>query len=304
MKSYAVTRLGIIGRITEAWTLYRSHTCDVPKNVRSLLEQAREAEAKIASLLGTSVTGRKVLEIGPGQQLVQLAYFARQNEAVGIDLDLVLQHLDLPGCIRMARRNGWIRTCKTVARKCALIDRKVRTEVVHQLGLREMPRLQVLQMDATNLLFPDDHFDIVTSRAAFEHFSDPAAVISEIRRVLKPGGVMFVNLHLFSSDSGCHDTRILAGKRGELPFWAHLRPQHHDAIHPNSYLNCYTLADWRQLFQSQMPGSEVVALCDAGDAERRELSKLRSEGELASYSDEELLTVTLEVRWRKPVRLP
>jgi ubiquinone/menaquinone biosynthesis C-methylase UbiE len=155
-------------------------------------------------------------------------------------------------------------------------------------------------MDAEKMEFPDNQFDVVFSRAVFEHVPGPAPVISEIRRVLKPGGVMFVLLHLFSSDSGCHDTRIFVGQRGELPFWAHLRPEHEQSVRSNSYLNKLRLADWKTMFESIMPGSEVTALCDAGDTERQELHELRSQGQLTNYSDDELLTVTLQVTWRKP----
>jgi SAM-dependent methyltransferase len=269
-----------------------------------LLGQSRATEMKIKVLLGAPVSGRKMLEVGPGQQLVQLAYFAMRNEVVGIDLDVILQYLNLRGCMRMIRKNGWLRTCKTVARKIALIDYKMRRELASQLRLRKMPVLRVLQMDAARMDFPNDQFDVVFSRAVFEHLPDPGAVISEMHRVLKPGGVMFIILHLFTSDSGCHDARILAGKRGELPFWAHLRPEHQNAVMSNSYLNKLRLADWRDILQSRMPGSEVVALRDAQDLERQELQRLRSLGHLAAYSDEELLSVTVEVGWRKPSKHP
>jgi SAM-dependent methyltransferase len=200
----------------------------------------------------------------------------------------------------MAKKNGWIRTLKTVGRKMASIDRRVRTELISQLGVPDMPNLHTAQMDAAKMIFPSDHFDAVFSRAVFEHLPDPRAVISEIRRVLKPGGVMFVVLHLFTSDTGCHDTRIFVGKRGDLPFWAHLQSEHEKAVRSNSFLNKLKLADWRKVFQSEMPGSDVVALGDAGSADREELRRLRSLGKLAAYSDEELLTVTVEVSWRKP----
>lgn len=42
--------------------------------------------------------------------------------------------------------------------------------------------------DAGSLPFEDDSFDLVTANMVVEHFSDPAKVFSEIRRVLKPGG--------------------------------------------------------------------------------------------------------------------
>jgi SAM-dependent methyltransferase len=302
MRSYITTRLGTLGRINEAWNLYVNHTRHVKENVRGLLQQARDSDAKIGSLLGESVTGRRMLEIGPGQQLVQLAYFAMRNEVIGIDLDVILQDMNLNGCIRMAKKNGWMRTCKTIGRKMARIDRRMRAELGHELGIRTMPALRVLEMDAGKMDFPDNQFDVVFSRAVFEHLADPASVISEIRRVLKPGGVMFVALHLFTSDSGCHDTRIFVGQRAALPFWAHLRPEHHQEVRSNSYLNRLRLADWLRIFESKMPGSKVLPLCDAGSVERQELSKLRSQGQLMNYSDEELLTVTLEASWQKPLK--
>jgi SAM-dependent methyltransferase len=300
MKSYVITQLDAFARLNEAWNLYRGHTRGVGENVRRMVEQVRQAETKISALLGRPIQDLSVLEIGPGQQLMQMAYLAARNEVVGIDLDVILQHLSLSGCIRMAKQNGWMRTCKTVGRKLAGIDNKVVTELQSQLGLKTMPQLRVLPMDASKMDFEDNRFDVVLSRAVFEHLPDPGAVASEIRRVLKPGGVMFLTLHLFSSDSGSHDTRIFVGQREQLPYWAHLRPEHVQDVRSNSYLNRLLLADWKRIFRSVMPGSEVAALCDAGEKDRQELRKLRLDGQLAAYSDEELLTPTVEISWRKP----
>src|SRR5579862_4684031 len=113
MKSYVATNLGWRGRVNEIRNLYRGHTRGVENRVYRLLEEARECDAKVRSILGAPVAGLKMLEIGPGQQLVQLAYFGTQNEVVGIDLDVILQRLNLRGCLRMIRQNGWVRTCKT-----------------------------------------------------------------------------------------------------------------------------------------------------------------------------------------------
>ncbi|MDX2158122.1 MAG: methyltransferase domain-containing protein [Hyphomicrobiaceae bacterium] len=43
--------------------------------------------------------------------------------------------------------------------------------------------------DAEAMPFPDQHFDLVTCRIAPHHFSSIAMFLSEVRRVLKPGGV-------------------------------------------------------------------------------------------------------------------
>jgi SAM-dependent methyltransferase len=300
VKSYVAIGLGPLDRLAEARNLYLKHTQNVAQNVHNMLEEARQHSAKMESLLGASISELRMLDIGPGQHLVQLAYFSAENEVAGIDLDVVIEQMNLSGFVQMVRRNGWMRSVKTAVRKIARIDNKVRAELMSQLGIRAMPELRVLQMDASKLTFPDNYFDVVYSRGAFEHISDPGAVISEIRRALKPGGVMFVSLHLFTADTGCHDTRIFINRRGDLPFWAHLRPEYEHDVRSNSYLNRLRLADWVNVFQSEMPGCEVAATMDAPDTLRDELRSLRLQGQLADYSDEELLTAAVEATWRKP----
>ena len=198
----------------------------------------------------------------------------------------------------------WLAADLQDGREEASADRRacVRKELALQLGVQTVPNLRVLQMDATKMFFQDNQFDVVFSKNAFEHLPDPAAVVSEIRRVLKPGGVMFIGLHLYTCDGGCHDTRILAGQRGDLPYWAHLRPEHEHKIRPNSYVNRLRFADWVRIFQSDMPGCKVEALCDASKLFRLELSKLRSQGELMDYSDEELFAHGVQAIWRKPLQ--
>ncbi|MFZ4597059.1 MAG: class I SAM-dependent methyltransferase [Terrimicrobiaceae bacterium] len=42
--------------------------------------------------------------------------------------------------------------------------------------------------EAERLPYPEASFDLVTCRVAAHHFSDPAAFVSEVRRILAPGG--------------------------------------------------------------------------------------------------------------------
>lgn len=48
------------------------------------------------------------------------------------------------------------------------------------------------QMDASDLKFEDNCFDVVYSYDAFEHFSNPADVLSEMYRVTKQGGYIYL----------------------------------------------------------------------------------------------------------------
>lgn len=55
-----------------------------------------------------------------------------------------------------------------------------------------LPNLHFRQADAHALPFEDGSFDLAYCRYLLEHVSDPRQVLREMRRVLKPGGKVFV----------------------------------------------------------------------------------------------------------------
>lgn len=52
-----------------------------------------------------------------------------------------------------------------------------------------------VEIDGQSLPFPDEHFDIVCSMGVLHHISDPNPMVSEMFRVMKPGGRLIVMLY-------------------------------------------------------------------------------------------------------------
>lgn len=64
--------------------------------------------------------------------------------------------------------------------------------------------------------FPDGHFDVVTLHDVIEHVPDPGALLREVARVTKPGGLIY----LVTPDCESLSARLMGGR------WWGLRPAH------------------------------------------------------------------------------
>jgi SAM-dependent methyltransferase len=289
----------MLGRTRELFTLWRSKRENVPGQARKMLAELETSQSEMEHALGGRLRDKDILIVGPGQQLVEMSFFARHNRVTGIDLDVIPQHPSVHEYLEMFRNNGSIRTLKTMGRKAMGYDRALRREVErHGLTMNDEPT--IVAMDAAAMTFPDGSFDCVFSHSTFEHLSEPGDVIRHVTRVLRPGGVAHVDAHLYTSDSGCHDVRIFSGRRDAIPPWSHLRPQYRHLVQPNSYLNEIRLPQWRDLFTQQWPGVSFRLLPEDDPAIQSALAQLRADGELKEYEDEELLSVYLTAEWVKP----
>ncbi|MEZ0264396.1 MAG: class I SAM-dependent methyltransferase [Phycisphaerae bacterium] len=299
MQSYTSNKMGLGKRISEFRNLFKLHSHDVSRIVRRMIERIHRTEAAIQRHTGATVENMRILEIGPGQKQPQMLYFGRKNQVVGIDIDYVANGWNPIGYVKMLKSNGFTRTCKTVARKMLRLDARYHKEMKRQLGGMK-PLQNILQMDAADLKFEAGSFDAVYTSAVFEHLPEPGKVLEEVKRVLKPGGIVFIDLHLFTSDSGCHDARIFAHRREMLPKWSHLRPKYQDRVQTNAYLNKIRINQWREIFEKHLPGCALEAWPDETPGLLDEIKQIKSGGELTEYADEELQTLTFVAVWKKP----
>lgn len=76
--------------------------------------------------------------------------------------------------------------------------------------------------DVQRLSFEDNLFDLCTSTEVFEHVADDQAGFTEIRRVLRPGGVFIFTVPLSGAEHTVERARILNGQVVHL-----LEPEYH-----------------------------------------------------------------------------
>ncbi|MGH9177831.1 MAG: class I SAM-dependent methyltransferase [Acidimicrobiales bacterium] len=123
-----------------------------------------------------SLTGKDVADVGCGDGIIDLgvAHKAEPRSMVGFDI---------------------------VPTDVAWLERRARDE-----GVADLPAsLEFRTCEPRTLPAEDDSFDFVITWSAFEHVEDPVAVFREIRRVLRPGGLLFLQIWpLYHSEHGAH----------------------------------------------------------------------------------------------------
>ncbi len=127
-------------------------------DIYATMDQTQDSEGHELFVALCETNGEhRVLDVacGPGFLTRQFAQSAR--EVIGIDIT-----------------SAFLDMAKTLARKQALEN------------------VTFTDGDVNDLPFEADSFDIVACRAAFHHFPQPAVVLAEMVRVLKPGGTIAI----------------------------------------------------------------------------------------------------------------
>lgn len=64
---------------------------------------------------------------------------------------------------------------------------------------RERGHASLAKADAAELPFPDNYFDIITALDVIEHLDDDHAAFTELKRVLRPGGLLVVSVPAYKA---------------------------------------------------------------------------------------------------------
>ena len=226
----------------------------------SRMRQTRDEKGLngLVALAGVSSSDR-VVDVACGPAFLTMAFAEKCRHAVGVDATGEL----LNGARREAARRR--------------ID-----NVAFVLG------------DVNRLVLRDRSCDVASCRAAFHHFPDPANVLSEMQRLLRPGGTILIADMLASKDpeqAAYHDrierlcdpthTRALAGTEFEQLF----RDAGLELLHCPTSQTHYDVEEWLEHGgPTDEAASEVRRLLEASLT--RDLSGLnvRREGDRLKFT--------------------
>jgi len=144
--------------------------------VREHLDAAAEILEFLAAE-GISLTGRDVADVGCGDGIIDLGVVLTSSPARLVGFDIV--PTDTEQLLHMARRDG----------------------VAEQLPTQ----LEFRRSEPRSLPAEADSFDVVFSWSTFEHVVEPTSLLRDVHRVLRPRGVLMIQIWpFFYSQHGSH----------------------------------------------------------------------------------------------------
>ncbi|MDT4902402.1 MAG: hypothetical protein QOH52_418 [Pseudonocardiales bacterium] len=127
---------------------------------------------------GIALEGKRVADIGCGDGIIDLGVTLKAKPATLVGFDV--QATDVPA-----------------------LEARAKTA-----GIDSLPEeLYFATSGDTRLPAEDSSFDIAISWSAFEHIADPVAVLREVRRVLTPHGLLFIQVWPFYATA--HGTHLV-----------------------------------------------------------------------------------------------
>lgn len=165
-----------------------------------------------------ATTVRRILDVGAGTGLIPIE-ICRQLEpptASGAP-----GGVDRPGSGGGASLAVRFTAVDLAGEMLKLAERNVR-----DAGLAD--RIELARIDAKRLPYSDGAFDAVISNSIVHHVPEPVRVLREMRRVLRPGGVLFVRDLLRPPDEATLNALVAAYAGGES---SHARQMFRDSLH-------------------------------------------------------------------------
>ncbi|HXJ80741.1 MAG TPA: methyltransferase domain-containing protein [Candidatus Methylomirabilis sp.] len=195
---------------------------------------ARRTGAAAAFLTPHLRAGMRLIDCGcgPGSITLDLAQAVAPGEAIGIDI-----------------REDALTQARALARERGITNITFRTASIYQLP------------------YPDGSFDAAFACAVLQHLGTPLAALREIRRVLKPGGVIGIV-------DGSSPITFRSPTNGLLERWDELRAleRDHNVGRPSDALRLRTLLGEAGFVRTQASGALVTEAGPAAgslDATRR-----------------------------------
>jgi SAM-dependent methyltransferase len=224
-------------------------------------EAFRAFVAAVSRLTGRAIGDLRVLDLGCGPNAPMTVLLAGAGcKVTGVDARLGVRWglgLDLSRYSHYWKSAGLLRTVRKAAGELAY-DRTYFRELSRLTGLDLEDRgLDLREMDVQAARFPANEFDVVHSNATWEHIAEIPAANRTVAHVLRPGGIAYIEIHLFPSLSGGHDLPwIVPGRTslGDVRPWRHLRDA---AWKAPVFLNRLRERDYRRHFE-ETGGLEIV----------------------------------------------
>jgi SAM-dependent methyltransferase len=192
---------------------------------------------------------------------------------------------------------GWLKTLRKVAGE-VVFDRVYFHHLSQISGLKLTENdLDLRTIDVQRPSLPANAFDVVHSNATWEHIADVGAAYRTVAQSLAPGGLAYIEIHLFPSLSGGHDLPwIVPGKTilGDVEPWQHLRNPNWQAP---VFLNRFREQDYRR-FLDEVDELEVLDW-RVEFTEGQDLVTPRILAELPDYSVDELTKRSIVIVIRK-----
>ncbi len=234
------------------------------------------------------INGKRVLDLGCGKAAwMTLLFHSLGANVTGIDTEVVKPGKRFAKYYGIMITNGLERALRTLVWETMFAGpyyRKLAEVAQFDLNFKNV---DVKSMDAEAIDFDDNVFDVIVSHEVLEHIPDLQAAAREMKRVLKPTGVMVHYLHNYTSLSGGHH---IAWKYPDtepsdtVPPWDHLRKN----LFPDipSWISRKRESEMREVFEEHFS----VEKWSPYSKEGKKLLTEEIRVELSQYSEEELLT--------------